>query len=328
MEDWQNWHGWQNWDGWQDWATQGSSGAAAWPHAVASVAVGGAASSTPTAAAKVASRAEAWSTPTAAAKAASSAAAWNTPKAVAQEPEVSAVADGGVEAATPSAAATTIGTEVSGGGDGVTVLDLRYFQNYKNFTSGYKQHNAALKWFRDSTENVASPVNSDPVVFGLEPAAVAAIVHPKGMDYDFDRQVMLEWSWLEMVAQLDRDSMKYVVEGDGGSRGIIGCEVAIRPGSYDHKRHHKWKTQNDTSRDKTCFPCWDFVIHREDGTGIRLHPNWSNPKVESFALEGFPQQQQPPAQGPGSSEGPGTYARYKMAGVTKVLKFDASKRPK
>ena len=32
------------------------------------------------------------------------------------------------------------------------VFDLEYFRNFQNFTGGYKQHNAALKWFRQILE--------------------------------------------------------------------------------------------------------------------------------------------------------------------------------
>ena len=27
---------------------------------------------------------------------------------------------------------------------------------------------------------------------------------------------------------------------------------------------------------------WDFIVVRDDGSAIRLHPNWSNTKVETF----------------------------------------------
>ena len=53
-----------------------------------------------------------------------------------------------------------------------------------------------------------------------------------------------EWSWLEMLAQLDEDSMAFVVQGeDNRSRGLVGCDIAMRPGSYDHKRHHQLKLE-------------------------------------------------------------------------------------
>ena len=36
----------------------------------------------------------------------------------------------------------------------------------------------------------------------------------------------------------------------------------------------------------TKLPIWDFVVHRADGTAIRLHPEWSKPRIPSFAPDG------------------------------------------
>ena len=43
-----------------------------------------------------------------------------------------------------------------------------------------------------------------------------------------------------MVAQLDKESMQFVVRGENGddSVGLIACAVMLRPNSYDHSRHH------------------------------------------------------------------------------------------
>ena len=43
-------------------------------------------------------------------------------------------------------------------------------------------------------------------------AAVATMVHPPGEDYGFTEDDTREWSWLEMLAQLNEESIKYVVE--------------------------------------------------------------------------------------------------------------------
>ena len=85
------------------------------------------------------------------------------------------------------------------------------------------------------------------------------------------------WSWHEMVAQLDPASMREVVEGiDGRSGGLVACTFAIRPNSYDHKRSYMlWQTTGKSPN--TLLPVWDFVLHRDDGTGIRLHPQYSPP---------------------------------------------------
>ena len=39
---------------------------------------------------------------------------------------------------------------------------------------------------------------------------------------------------------------------------------------------------------------WDFVIEREDGTGVRLHPQRKTRKIETFELEGLSEPIDPP----------------------------------
>ena len=73
---------------------------------------------------------------------------------------------------------------------------------------------------------------------------------------------------------------------------------------------------------------WDFIVVRDDGSAIRLHPNWSNTKVESFdappGLEDF----EVPASGLGGTSGPGTFKYFKSKNTTRIVRFDASKVPK
>ena len=147
------------------------------------------------------------------------------------------------------------------------------------------------------------------------------------MDWSFDETKLGQWSWLEMVAQLDDESMKVAVEGEQGrSRGLIGCELLPRPGSYDHKRHHQLKMAGRPERSKQ-LSVWDFVLRRDDGSALRLHPQWGTPKVETYALEGHDPPVQPPVAGLGGSDGPGTYRHFKDQGTQMFLRFDASKRP-
>ena len=59
------------------------------------------------------------------------------------------------------------------------VRDL-FFSDYGGFSSSYKQHNAALKYFREKYENPDDPSNSPSVLFHhTEPTAVAVIDHAK-----------------------------------------------------------------------------------------------------------------------------------------------------
>ena len=143
------------------------------------------------------------------------------------------------------------------------------------------------------------------------------------------------WSWHEMVAQLDPASMWVVVEGtDGRSGGLVACTFAIRPNSYDHKRSHMLKETTGRAPNVR-LPVWDFVLHRDDGTGLRLHPRWSppgkgkkskksRPEVETFELGGHAAPVPVPDAGFGRSDGRGTYRWQKEMGPQEPLRFDTS----
>ena len=211
------------------------------------------------------------------------------------------------------------------------VFDLNYFRSFRPFTSTYKQHNAALKFFRGQQELQDDPMQSPCLQFHVStPAAVAVINHAaKGMTWEFSDE-MTEWSWHEMVAQLDEASMEEVVTGpEGRSGGLVGCSFAIRPGSYDHKRHHMLR-QTTTNPPQHKLPYWDYVVHREDGSGIRLHPEWSRPFVEAIEEPGHGEALAvvtvPPRRGLGRSDGRGTYVKYKNIAVAKKMRFDPSKK--
>ena len=206
----------------------------------------------------------------------------------------------------------------------VVVYDLEYFRRWETWTDSYKQNNAALKWLRQEQEQR----DSDLRLSNTEFTAVAAIVKGKGMDYDFDLTKVQYWSWLEMVAQLDDESMAYVVNGpDNRSRGLVACWVSSRPHSYDHKRHHQLKEARNPKKDAQ-LRVWDFFITRDDGSSIRLHPQWSTTKVETFAGGGHDEEVEPPVHGLGESDGRGTYKWFKSLGTQKQLKFNALKRPR
>ena len=145
-------------------------------------------------------------------------------------------------------------------------------------------------------------------------AAVAAIVHPPGPKYWFVETDMRVWSWWEMVAQLDEASLRYVVEDGDETRGLVGCEFRKRTGSYDHSR------QVQGPANPAQLLCWDFVLKRSDGTAVRLHPEWSNPKVSTYAVEGHGETQIP-RNGLGMSDGRGTFKYYKEVGQARTLKF-------
>ena len=106
----------------------------------------------------------------------------------------------------------------------------------------------------------------------------------------------------------------------------MSCEFSVRGNSYDHARHHMLKTAKKPY-DKPQLRSWDFVLIRDDGTGVRMHPAWSSTKIATFDVEGYDEEVAPPEHGLGKSDGPGTYRHYKNLGAGRELRFDPSKRP-
>ena len=206
-------------------------------------------------------------------------------------------------------------------------FDLDYFRNFRDFTDGYKQHNIALKWFREFGER-EEKVRVHMDNFG--PMQVPICDHPKGMRWTFDTTRTKPWRWQEMVAQLDLESMRHVVEGpqlEGLCAAavaearekpcLIGCYLA-KTDRYDHKRHHA------LGNDET-YHIWDFVLSRNNGTRICLHPDFSSTKITSYQGDA-PSDHEVPASGKGGTSGPGTYKYFKNKGNQKTLRFDARRR--
>ena len=83
---------------------------------------------------------------------------------------------------------------------------------------------------------------------------------------------------------------------------------------------HEKQTAGRPQRDVQ-LRVWDFVLKRSDGSAVRLHPQWSTPKVETYAVEGHETPVQTPHSGLGGSDGRGTYRHYKALGNQKTLRF-------
>ena len=98
---------------------------------------------------------------------------------------------------------------------------------------------------------------------------------------------------------------------------------AQRPNSYDHKRHHELK--DGGSHNNAQSRVRDFLLKRRDGTPVRLHPQWSTTKVDTFAGEGHEAEVETPAHGLGESDGRGTHTHYTHVGNQRTLKFDHAK---
>ena len=121
-------------------------------------------------------------------------------------------------------------------------------------------------------------------------AAVAAMIHPAGTDYSFVEQDMREWSWHEMVAQLDRPSLEKVVQDGNPTRGLVGCEFRPRRNSSDHGPQSR-------------LIDWDFLLVRSDNSAVRLHPDWKTTNISVFAVEAHAE-----------PDGKRTFRKYKLVG--------------
>ena len=138
-----------------------------------------------------------------------------------------------------------------------------------------------------------------------------------------------------MVAQLDEHSLELVVQGLQGlwptldlgaggvvvnrSRGIVSCRLQ-KTDRYDHKRHHALG-QAAVADD---LKIWDFVLECEDGTLVFLHASYSNTKIE--CRRGEPERDHElPANGPGGSNGAGTFRSFTQRQVQATLRFDCNK---
>ena len=177
------------------------------------------------------------------------------------------------------------------------------------------KNNEALKCFREWYPAVAESglaLNPD----GVE---VGTVIHDqKGLGYKIDNTKKWRWSWLDMIAQLDDASLREVVGG-----GIITCEFAARPNSYDHKVQYNERELGLVNRNRRqeLKAAYDFVLTREDGTGVRLHPAYKGLKIEAYHMDGHASQVEPPSRGPGTSDGRGTFRRYSQLGVATSFRF-------
>ena len=69
---------------------------------------------------------------------------------------------------------------------------------------------------------------------------------------------------------------------------------------------------------------WDFVLLRSDGAAVRLHTEWSTPKIPTCAVEGHTEPVEIPQNGLGRSDGRGTFRWYRNLGQEETLRFGST----
>ena len=211
------------------------------------------------------------------------------------------------------------------------IYPMDYFVNFNRFTMGYKKHNEALKALRDTNEDTTEPANSQFIRFDHGGwVDVKKVEHLQGMHYWLSDDVE-RWKWHEMIAMLDEESLRFVVEGQNGrSGGIIGCGIGPRKNSYDHKRHHALQQLGTHPKGGPKLPIWDFVVRRADDTQVYLHPEYSTTKFKAIELVPLEElaEHEPPRAGLGRSDGPGTFKKKSTVVGHTELGFVASRRPR
>ena len=122
-------------------------------------------------------------------------------------------------------------------------------------------------------------------------------------DYRFSEDDGEWWSWLQMIALLCHEHMKQVVEGpDGRSGGLVSCEVSMRETWLFTDTNTDGRFPNVMSVCGCCLDAYrhllfDFAVTRQDGSVVRLHPNWSSAIVDAFGLADHDEQMERPRAG-------------------------------
>ena len=82
----------------------------------------------------------------------------------------------------------------------------------------------------------------------------------------------------------------------------------------------------DGSQEHVKLLRFDFLLLRDDGSGIRIHPEWSHSKFNMYEVEPHSSPVRPPRNGLGQSDGRGTFKWYKSVGTQPIQgRFDGTK---
>ena len=186
------------------------------------------------------------------------------------------------------------------------VYDARFYKNLFAETpphDSYKQHNAAAKWFRHlCREGGHSCLRME----NASAVAVKPVQHTKGTAYEFLMAEDAHWIWHEMIGQLDDASIDVVC-----SRPLERCEFAFR----------------GTQKGPTAELVWDFRVHRQDGTTMTLHPEWTRASFEGMEFADEQSAADHLAAVTTYSKHAKRCQHYRQSLGTVRLKFDPKKRP-
>ena len=186
------------------------------------------------------------------------------------------------------------------------VYDARFYKELFAETrphDTYKQHNAAAKWFRhvclEGDHSCLEMLNASAV-------AVKPVQHTQGTSYEFLMDEDAHWIWHEMIGQLEDASIDLVC-----SVPLVRCEFAFR----------------GKQKGPTGELVWDFRVHRQDGTVMTLHPEWTRTKFKGMEFANAPAAADHLAAVTTYSADAKRCAHFRNSLGTVQLKFDPKKRP-
>ena len=183
-----------------------------------------------------------------------------------------------------------------------------------------RDHNIALKWFREHCETCA--LDKFEYDLGGQPALVAPMTKPadgKPTDFKFTRNQFVgwtEWSPIWMLRNLCDPDRRLVIGGPEKQHNNRVVSIELRPTQpYCHKRHHVKKIKEQKKR-------WDFVIQRSDGTSCWLHPEYTKTTLSYGEIDPSRPPVVPPNKGLGRSDYKGQYQHKINQDRTDTLTFD------
>jgi len=155
---------------------------------------------------------------------------------------------------------------------------LEYFTKCVRITTHWEEHSKALQRFREwcRTRGLTSLVldNWNENIVPMQPYGFAA--------WSADCP---SWCWDSLLAQLNDDSLRRIVEGTQGASGIVACMV--RESSFVDRRKRSaadWTTC--TGKVKEVLYHWEFAFLRNNGTVAFLRPSPLSCSIEYY--EGVP----------------------------------------
>ena len=155
---------------------------------------------------------------------------------------------------------------------------LEYFTKCVRITTHWAQHSTALQCFRVwcRTRGLTSLVldNWSETIVPKQPYGRA--------EWFADRPT---WRWDSLLAQLNDDSLRRIVEGTQGASGIVACMVRESSFADGRKRSAADQTTR-TGNVKEVLYHWEFAFLRDNGTVAFLRPSPRSLSIECY--EGVP----------------------------------------